>query len=174
MRRIAEVLGDVQVVAAYMQMVSMVRRPTVRLEFRHIEDQAWVGPILIAHPDPDDAMAFLGGVSVDIGGRRQIVLPRHAHAATIGSEGHPMVAALHVIADDPAFGERQIAVGAAVFQSDNVACFSAIADDASLQHYKRSQRAVEISRPSRHVPSIPHIIHTLSPRRGLDRSANLA
>ena len=148
-RRINQVFGHVQIVRFQMQRVAVVDLPGGVGEFGHVEHFGRVGAGRVAHPDPDDAVAFL-----DIGGFGQVGLARHPHAGARTVEGQPVIAALHVVAHALALGQRQQAVRAAILKCDNAAVGFAVHDDVVTKDGKAAQVVVDLGRPRGHVPGI--------------------
>src|SRR5260221_727596 len=79
-----------------------------------VGDQRWIGKRSLAEPHENKAMDFARGktscaeIAADGG------IPWHVGASAVGGEADAVIAALDVVADDLAGGERRLAVGAAI------------------------------------------------------------
>src|SRR5262249_19176628 len=79
-----------------------------------VGDQRRIGKRRLAEPDEDEAMDFARGKTscAEIATDRDIA--RHMGASAVGGEADAVIAALDVVADDLAGGERRLAMWATV------------------------------------------------------------
>jgi hypothetical protein len=109
-----------------------------------VRDQRRIGALRRAHPDPQPAVAFDQRIGAHSRLRRHAFLAGDLDALSVRGEKQAVVTAAQAIAFEPAHGERQVPVAAAVFQRHRSAIF------APVEHQRLAeQRARE--RLARHL-----------------------
>ncbi len=129
-----------------------------RLIADEIGDQAFIGGIAIAHPQPDRAVAFdhrIGFHPCAIGDQ---LLSRNLEAAAVGREQQAVIHAAQVGAFAPAKRKRCHAMDAAILERDDPAVVGPVEDDRRVQDgFVPGRAGSEIAVPSGHVPRILQI-----------------
>jgi len=102
MRRIAEIVGEIEVMAIHRQRVAFDRAPFRIVILRQVVDIARIGQRRIAHPDPCKSHILDDRVAADarIGGDDRLAGDAHALPAAI--EGHAVIAAFDGVAFEAA------------------------------------------------------------------------
>ena len=134
MGQIQEIIVEQLVVARNMKRgIPLHHRPVRIVHHTPVRQQIFIRLLGITHPDPDVLVFLQHRPGSDPAVRRYFGLPRHLYTSTCPIECQTMIAAFECIADDPAFGQRQVAMATPIFQRNNLA--SGIA--------KQRQRLVE-------------------------------
>ena len=120
-----------------------------------VGDQIGIRARRLAHPDPQPAMALRHRIGFDAGARRNGVLARHFHALPGAVIAQAVIVALQEIADQPAHGERQVAMDAAVFERDRPAVLLAKQHDRLAKDRAAERLARDLMVGSSDVPEIP-------------------
>ena len=68
--------------------------PALSSKFGHIENCVDVSQFVVAHPDPNDAVAFLDWKGFDISAFRCVCLPWYSNTLALGTKGHTVVSTL--------------------------------------------------------------------------------
>ena len=117
--------------------------------------QVRIGLARIAHPDEHPAVALDHGIGLHPGPARHLLLAGHVGADAVAAEHQAVIAALDLVADQPAFGKRQVAVRAAVLQRDRGAVEPAEQHDVVVEQHAAERRPADILRPGRDIPVVP-------------------
>ena len=119
-----------------------------------VQDFARVGQCGIAHPDPGERAALHQRVAAHAHVRRGVRDAWNMHAAAVRFIRHAVVAADDPVAVEPALGERERTVRAAVIQGDRRTLARAVHDDAPLQQGAAQQFAADLRRAGGDVPGV--------------------
>jgi hypothetical protein len=120
-----------------------------------IDDLRRIGERRIAHPDPQPFVALDHRIGFHLGGLRDHVLARHAHALAGAVEAQAVIVALqHVAFDELAHRQRQAAVRTAVLQRDGGAVLGAVEHDRLAEDDAAERLAPDLVIHGGDVPGI--------------------
>ena len=123
---------------------------------RMAHDRRGIGELGRAHPDPEQVVLLDHEVALDLRVGRHAVLPRHLDDRAGAVVHQAVVAALHVLADDPPVLERQAAMAAAVLDRGGLAVRRAKEEHRLAENRAPQQRAgLQLVGPGADVPGIP-------------------
>ena len=133
-----------------------------------VGDQRWVGQRRLAEPHENEAMDFARGKTSCAEIAADGDIPWHMSASAVGGEADAVIAALDVVADDLAGGERRLAVGAAIGEHGDGPVLRAKDDHRLVADRPRQRLCAEFGGGCGGVPLIAKEFHAvlLSPRRG--------
>jgi len=123
---------------------------------RVVDDLTFIGQRRIAHPDPQNLVAFDQREVTDIRLRRDVLLAGNVDAVALGVEGQSVIAALQPDISDGTVRQRRAAVTAAVFQGAHIAVGIAVDDDRLVHNRPRQKSVVDLLGPGGDVPGITH------------------
>ena len=153
-REVRQVVHDQQVVRVVVQ-VARMPAPARVAQVREVEDLRRVRFRRIAHPDPDQAVAFDHRIAAHAELGRNVVLPGNLHALARRVEFQPVVHAAHAVALDAAVGEQRAAMAAAVVERHRLAGIALVQHDRLVEDGAREQLAVDqLVVPGRDVPAV--------------------
>ena len=153
-RRIEQVVGDVQVVAIDGHVVAIGRSPLGVSPMLGLEDVGRVGAICVAHPDPQQSVARFDGVRVDDCSLRWVVAPRCLHTLPGAIEHQAVVPALDVVALHPAHRQRHLAMRACIGEGAVRTAGAAVDGDVLAQDRGRVRPVADLAFPRCDVPGV--------------------
>ena len=153
-RRVKQVVGNVQVVASHVDGFALVAAPGRVVPMGNLVDGGRVGALRLTHPDPQQAVTLMQGVSTHTRTGRRAVHARHLDAGTAAVKGQAVVAAFQVVALDAPQRERQFAVRAGVFECGRAAVGFAVEHDVLAQHAHSQRLVAELTVPGSDVPGV--------------------
>ena len=120
-----------------------------------ILDIVGIGEGRIAHPQPDPVIALDHRIGPHAASRRHVRLARHADAIAVRIVFKPVIWALDHIADQLAFRQRCMAMGAFIFERNRRAVFLAVEHHRLIQQ-RAPQKvlAADLGVPGANVPGI--------------------
>ena len=102
------------------------RDPAIPVDDAEIRQPALVRERRVAHPYPDHLPAFDEGKRLDFSRGGNLLLTGHGDAAAAAIEHQPVIAALHIVFDELADRQRNVAVTAAILDRNRLSGFGAI------------------------------------------------
>ena len=153
MRQVHQVVDHQAVVALHPDQLA-VAGPARAVVPVQVGDQRRVGQRCITRPHPDEAVALHHRIAAHAGRRVQRLLRRHVCAAALCIEYKTVVAADHLVAVQPAHGQRQQAVPAGILQRGGAAVLQAVEHHLAVADGARQQHALELHVVRGGVPGV--------------------
>ena len=100
---INKVFCHVQIMCFNMQGTALMGLPRRIGKLGQIKNVIRICLVWVSHPDPNNLMLFVQGVSLNIGRSRKIVLTRDTDAFAVAAKCHAVVTALNGVTDALAF-----------------------------------------------------------------------
>ena len=154
MRHIEDVVVDELIIAGDRDHVGLGTGPIGVIHPPPIRDQRRIGAFRIAHPDPDPVEALDQRIGPDRRVGRDLCLARDFDTAPAAVEAQPVIAATQRVAFEPAKGERQVAMAAAILERDRRAVLLAVKDDRLAEDHPGQRLAADLAVPGRDIPGI--------------------
>ncbi len=108
----------------------------------------------IAWPDPHEPVFFHDRIGPHAGGRIDSLLRRHVRASARGVENEAVIAANHLIADEPAHRERQEPVPAGVLERRDASVGAPEEHDVLVADAPSRERWPDFVAPGRRIPGV--------------------
>ena len=143
--------------------------PAVIGEPGHLDDLGVVGAGRIAHPDPDDIVAFRHRVGPHPRSCRHQILTRNGDALSFGIEGQAVIAAAQVVALHGPKRQWRRAMAAAILKRRRLPVHSAEQDHLLAEKGARDRLGLEVLGPDRCIPAVLREHRSRLPRRDAKR-----
>lgn len=111
-----------------------------------------------AEPDPDERRGFDDRVRRHPCPGRHVLLRRHVGQTAVGLVAEAVIAADDAVAVEPAFGQWERAVYAAVLQGHHLAGGAAVQDHVLVQQTPGEQSFADLIAERGHIPAIQRVV----------------
>ena len=152
-RQVHQIVDHEAVVALHMNGLAVAGPGRIVVPV-HVGHQRRVRQRRIAHPQPDETMAFDHGIGTHAGGRIDGVLRGHVGAAALRVEFQPVIAADDGVAVEPSLGQRHQPVPAGILQRAHLPVGLAVHHDMLAADRAGKQRVLEVDIPGGGVPGV--------------------
>src|SRR6185503_17689700 len=119
-------------------------------------NQRLIGFRRIAHPNPDPVLALNHWIGAQKTFRRNVVLARDLDAFAGRIEERAVIGAANVVADEPPFRQRHVAMRADTVQRDDFAGAGAVKQDRRVEDAAAERCMLDLARLRADIPGVLH------------------